>query len=195
MDPISIIIAVNLFISMSANMSGAKRGMKAKLANVSERPKSYLQKIPPNIAATVLVLAIAAIFNLGVFSDEIKEKYFDIRMIGLVVFIIFSWVQVYSYKALGRFYSQDILIFKNHELKQSGFYKFIRHPQYVSQFLSDLGVGIALMGYLIVPIVILIEIPLFVLRAKLEDGMLKDYFVDEFKVYKRKTGFIFPFFG
>ena len=143
----------------------------------------------------MLILTILAIFNIGVFSDEIKEQYTEIRVVGLIFFIVFSWVQVYSFKNLGTFYSQDILIFKGHELKKEGLYKIIRHPQYFSQILSDLGVGIALMGYIIIPIVLLVEIPLFILRAKSEEKLLSKQFKEEFDHYKNKTGFFIPFLG
>jgi protein-S-isoprenylcysteine O-methyltransferase Ste14 len=195
MDPINIILAVNLFVSMSANMSGAKKEMKAKLSTVTSKPKTYLQRIPPNVAAFVLILTIAAIFNLGTFSEETKAGYTTIRIIGLLVFIVFSWIQVAAFKSLGENYSQDIVIFKKHELKNDGIYKVIRHPQYVSQLLSDLGAGIALMGYLIIPIVILVEIPLFILRAKAEEKLFLEHFTEDFVEYKRKSGFFIPFIG
>lgn len=195
MDPINIILAVNLFVSMSANMSGAKKEMKAKLSTVTSKPKTYLQRIPPNVAAFVLILTIAAIFNLGTFSEETKAGYTTLRIIGLLVFIVFSWVQVAAFKSLGKNYSQDIVIFKKHELKNDGIYKVIRHPQYVSQLLSDLGAGIALMGYLIIPIVILVEIPLFILRAKAEEKLFLEHFTEDFVEYKRKSGFFIPFIG
>jgi protein-S-isoprenylcysteine O-methyltransferase Ste14 len=195
MDPINIIVAINLFVSMSANISAAKQGMKSKLSNVVEKPKTYLQKVPPNFAALVLILTIAAIFNLGVLSNEIKEQYLELRVIGLIIFILFSWIQVATFKQLGEFYSQDILIFKGHILKRGGLYKYIRHPQYLSQILSDLGVGIALMGYIIIPAVILIELPLFLLRAKAEDRLLAEHFKESFEDYKKETGFILPFLG
>jgi protein-S-isoprenylcysteine O-methyltransferase Ste14 len=195
MDPINIILAVNLFVSMSANMSGAKKGIKAKLSTVVSKPKTYLQKIPPNVAALVLILIIAAVFNLGTFSDKIKAEYLTVRIIGLMVFIVFSWVQVVAFKSLGENYSQDIVVFKKHELRITGMYKVIRHPQYISQLLSDLGAGIALMGYLIIPIVLLVEIPLFILRAKKEDKLLLEHFAEDFVEYKRKSGFFIPFVG
>jgi len=195
MDPINIIVAINLFVSMSANMAAAKKGMKSKLSNVAERPKTYLQKFPPNVSAVILILAIAAVFNLGTFQEVIKAEYFTYRIIGLIFFIVFSWVQVGSFKSLGEFYAQDILVFKNHNLITNGFYKYIRHPQYLSQILSDLGVGIALMGYLIIPLVIVIELPLFILRAVFEDKLLEKHFKEKFVNYKKKSGFIIPFIG
>lgn len=195
MDPINIIAAINLFVTMSANMSGAKKGIKAKLSNVAKKPTTYLQKTPPNVAALVIILTIAAIFNLGTFSENIKEEYLELRIIGLLMFIGFSWLQVVSFKTLGEFYFQDIQIVKNHELIQTGIYKTIRHPQYVSQLLSDLGIGLALMGYLILPIVLFVEIPLFILRAKTEEKLLREHFDQEFVEYKKKSGFFIPFIG
>lgn len=196
MDPIiNIIVAINLFVSMSANLSGAKKGIKASLSNVEKKPKTYLQKVPPNIAAIVFIATILAIFNLGVFSDEIKNENFELRIIGLVLFVLFSWAQVFSFKSLGEYYTQDILIFKKHKLINDGPYSFIRHPQYVSQLLSDLGAGLALMGYIVLPLVILLQIPLFILRAKAEDKMLESYFKESYVNYKKKAGFFIPFLG
>ncbi len=195
MDPINILVAINLFASITANYSGAKKGIKSKLSNTIIKPKTYLQKVPPNIAALVFLLTILAIFNIGTFSEEIKKNYYSYRIIGLIFFVIFSWIQVYSYKYLGENYSQEILIFKNHNLINKGFYRFIRHPQYVSQILSDLGVGVALMGYLVIPIVLILEIPLFILRAKKEEEIFEKHFRSEFTSYKEKTGFFFPFIG
>ena len=194
-NAINIIVAINLFVSMSANLAGAKKGIKSKLSNVASKPKTYLQKVPPNVAALILILTIAGIFNFGTLSEEIKSEYLEIRVVGVIIFIIFSWLQVKAFKSLGEYYSQEIVIFKNHKLYKKGFYKSIRHPQYLFQILSDIGVGVALMGYIIIPIVILIEIPLFLLRAKQEDKMFAEYFKDEFSDYKRNSGFIFPFFG
>lgn len=194
-NAINIIVAINLFVSMSANLAGAKKGIKSKLSNVVNKPKTYLQKWPPNVAALILILTIAGIFNIGTFSESLKMEYLNLRIIGLIFFIVFSWMQIKAFKLLGEHYSQEILIFKNHKLHSNGFYKVIRHPQYLFQLLSDLGVGIALMGYIIIPIVVIVEIPLFILRAKYEDRILMEYFKEEFVEYKRKSGFIFPFFG
>lgn len=195
MDPINIIVAINLFVSMSANLTGAKKGLKSSLSNVKKKPETYLQKVPPNFAALILILTIAAVFNFAVFTDEVKNNFFELRIAGLVLFLIFSWMQVMAFKNLGNNYSQDILIFRDHKLIKTGLHKFIRHPQYLSQLLCDLGVGIALMGYIIIPLVILVEIPLFILRAVKEENLLKENFGDEFSEYKRKSGFLIPFIG
>jgi len=195
MDPINLLIIVNLIASISANWSGAKKGLKTSVTKVIERPHSYLQKLPPNISALILILIILGIFDIGNLSIKNDEKYQMIRISGLIVFIIFSWLQVSAFKSLGNYYTQDIVILKEHKLIKSGLYKFIRHPQYLCQILSDLGAGIALFNYLIVPIVVLVELPLFVLRARYEEKLLEKYFKDEFINYKKHSGFFIPFIG
>lgn len=195
MEPINLFVAINLFVTITANFSAAKKDLRAKLSSVVTRPKTYLQKLPPNVSAVILLIIIVGIFNLGTFSNEIKESFFEVRIISLLVFIIFSWLQIFSYKSLGEFYSQEIVILKNHALKTNSYYKLIRHPQYVSQILSDLGAAVAVMSYIAIPLVILIELPLFYLRAKFEENILQKHFKDKYAEYKNKSGFFIPFVG
>lgn len=195
MDPINLLVAINLFISISANFSGAKKGLKTSITKVIERPATYLQKIPPNVAALILVLTILSVFKIGTLPVNFEQEYQQLRIIGLIMFAVFSWLQILSYKTLDKNYAQDIVIMKEHVLVTKGLYRFIRHPQYISQILSDLGAGLALMSYLVVPLVLLVEIPLFILRAIAEDKMLGKHFGEKFKVYKKHSGFMIPFIG
>lgn len=193
MDVINLLVGINLFISISANASGAKRGLKSTVSEVLERPKTYLQKWPLNVAALVLILQILGVFKLGTLEIPEGDSLYVYRLIGLIIFIIFSWIQVWSYKTMGKNYSQEIVVSKKQELVTSGPYKFVRHPQYISQLLSDVGAGLALASYAVLPVVILIQVPLFLLRASLEEKLLQKRFDEDYIDYKKKTGFIFPF--
>jgi protein-S-isoprenylcysteine O-methyltransferase Ste14 len=195
MDPINIILLINLVVTMSANASAAKKGVRISVLKVTERPESFLQKLPPNISALILILTIVGAFNVFALPEAFKEQFAIWRYIGLVFYIIFSWVQVISFKELGNSYAQDIVILKEHKLIESGIYKYIRHPQYLSQFLSDLGAGIALLSFVIIPLVILVELPLFIMRAYLEEKILLKHFKENFVAYKKKSKFMIPFIG
>ncbi len=195
MDPINIIIAINLFVSMSANYSGARKGLKTSVTKVTDRPVSFLQKTPPNVAALILILTIVSVFKIGTVPDDPQNKFFTVRIVGLGLFLVFSWVQVAAYKSLGKNYAQDIVVLKEHELYTAGIYKYIRHPQYLSQILSDFGVGLALLSYIVLPVVVLFEVPLFIMRARLEERILKKHFGEKFLNYKKKSGFMIPFIG
>jgi protein-S-isoprenylcysteine O-methyltransferase Ste14 len=195
MDPINLLTAIILFISMTANWSGARKGLKTSITKVIDKPDTFLQKTPPNISAILLIIIIVGIFGVGTLSNQNELWIQIVRIIGLGMFAIFSWAQVISYKSLGNSYAPDIVILKDHKLYTKGIYKFIRHPQYISQVLSDLGAGLAIMSYLVVPVVLLIELPLFMMRAFVEEKLMEKHFKNEYVEYKKRSGFVIPFIG
>lgn len=192
MDPVNIIIALNIIATFGANMSGAKKGLRSKVGVAKEKPKTYLQRVPILLSTLTLITLIVSVFQIG--TLEYSGKYNSIRYIGLIVYLIFSWLQIWAFKSLGENYSQDILIKKDHQLVTSGPFKIIRHPQYISQILLDLGAAAATLSFLVAPLAI-IQIPFIILRASAEEKLLAKHFGDEFKLYKKKSGFVLPFIG
>lgn len=197
MNPINIIAGIGLLLSIVANSSAAKGGLKRSVTKSERKPNTYLQKVPLNISALVLILQLLGVFQIGTieYQNEYQNEYQIYRIFGLILFALFALLQVKSFKNLKSFYSQEISLQKNHQLISTGLHKTIRHPQYISQVLSDLFLGIALGSYIIVPLVLFIELPLFILRAKKEEEMMLDYFGDKYSEYKKKSGFILPFIG
>jgi len=194
-NAINILVGIVLVVTLGANFSAARKGFKQTVTKYVIKPKTFLQQIPPNVAAFILILQVLGVFKIGTFEIDESEQFFYLRVIGLVVFALFSFLQVQAHKNLGSNYSQEIAIVKGHQLVKDKFYKYIRHPQYICQVLSDLGAGIALAGFIILPLVILVELPLFLLRARREDQLLENHFEEEWVNYKKKTGFIIPFIG
>ena len=192
MDPINIIVGLNIIATFGANVSGAKKGFKSKIGATKEKPKTYLQRLPVILSTLTLIGLIISVFQIG--TLEYKLDYNLIRYIGLAVYLVFSWVQVWAYKSLGENYSQDILIKKDHQLVKKGPFRIVRHPQYLSQILIDLGGAAATLSFIVAPLAI-VQIPFIIMRASLEDKLLAKYFTDEFVLYKKKSGFIFPFIG
>ena len=192
MDPINIFVGLNLIATFGANISGAKSGLKEKVTVHKEKPDTYLQKLPLLLSTLSLVAIILGLFQFG--TLEYKPEFEKLRLAGLIVYIAFSWLQIWSYKILGKNYSQDVLILKDHHLVTYGPFKFIRHPQYFSQILMDIGGGIATLSYIVI-IIALIEIPFLIMRALLEEKLLAKYFKEKYSEYKSKSSFMFPFLG
>jgi protein-S-isoprenylcysteine O-methyltransferase Ste14 len=192
MDPINIIILLNIIGTFGANVTGAKRGLKSTVSEIKEKPKTFLQKFPPVLSMLSLVALILAVFQIG--TLDYTDEFNLIRYIGLAFYLVFSWIQVWSFKSLGDNYSQDIMIKKKHELITKGPYNIIRHPQYLCQIILDLGATAATLGY-VVGLLALIEIPIYIMRASVEDKLLAKYFVEKFSDYKKKSGFMIPFIG
>jgi protein-S-isoprenylcysteine O-methyltransferase Ste14 len=188
MDPINIIAGLNLIANFGANLSGAKKGLRSTITTPKEKPATYLQTFPIVISTLTLLTFIAGLFQLGTF--EYTENNFNIRLTGLIIYLAFSWMQIWSYKTLGENYSQEIVVFRSHHLVKTGPYKYIRHPQYASQILMDAGAGFLSLSYIVLALVV-IEIPLLILRASLEEKLLAKHLAD----YKKKSGSFIPFAG
>lgn len=192
MDPINIIIGLNLIATFGANVGAAKTGIKDKVGVFKDKPKTYLQTLPLILSTVTLVILIISLFRIG--TLEYKDDYQLLRIVGLVFYLIFSWIQIWATKVLGDNYSQDIAIKKDHKLITSGPFKIIRHPQYLSQFLLDLGAAAATLSFILAPLA-LIQIPFLFMRASLEDKILEKHFGENFRNYKKQSGMIFPFIG
>ncbi len=192
MDPINIIIGLNIIATFGANIGAAKKGVKDKLGISKDKPKTYLQTLPLYLSTITLAVLIVSLFQVGTLEYKMENQ--TLRIIGLIVYLTFSWIQIWATKVLGDNYSQDIVIKKDHHLITSGPFKFIRHPQYFSQFLLDTAGAVATLSFVLAPLA-LIQIPLLFLRASLEDKLLEKHFGENFRNYKKKSGMFFPFVG
>ena len=192
MDPINIIIGLNIIATFGANVGAAKKGIKDKVGVFKDKPKTYLQTLPLVLSTIALVVLIVSLFQIG--TLEYKTDYQTIRVIGLAFYIVFSWVQIWSTKTLGDNFSQDIAIKKEHHIVTNGPFKIIRHPQYLSQFLMDLGGAAATLSFILAPLA-LIQIPFLFMRASMEDKLLEKHFGESFREYKKKSGMFFPYIG
>jgi len=191
MDTINLIIGINIVLMFVANLGAAKKGIRSRIGQTKEKPKGFFQTYPPYIATLILILLIISLFRLGTLD---YNGFQLIRMTGAGLYVLSSWMQVWIYRTLGDNYSQDIVIYKNHQLIEKGLYRYIRHPYYLFQILMDIGAVFATLSYLLVPIVVL-EIPILIIRGKIEEKLLLKHFPGTFEKYRNHTGFILPFIG
>ncbi len=79
-----------------------------------------------------------------------------LRAFGILIFIAGAALRIESQRKLGRMWSDEIRLLKNHRIVREGVYKYLRHPIYASYFLiapgmflitSDWVLGLAAAGY------------------------------------------------
>jgi len=141
------------------------------------------------ISTLTLIVLIISLFQIG--TLEYTDEYNILRIVALVAYIMFSWLQIWAYKSLGENYSQEILIFRTHKIVNKGLYRVIRHPQYLSQIIIDFAAAFATLSYILLPLAI-IQLPILILRASFEEKLLEKHLKQDFIDYKSKTSFIFP---
>jgi len=94
MDPINILVGLNVAATFGAHYSGAKRGLRSAIGAAKEKPKSYLQTVPVYLSTITLIGIILGVFQVG--TLEYLPSYEPIRIIGLCFFLVFSWIQILS---------------------------------------------------------------------------------------------------
>ena len=62
MDPINIIIGLNIIATFGANVGAAKKGIKDKVGVFKDKPKTYLQTLPLVLSTIALVVLIVSLF-------------------------------------------------------------------------------------------------------------------------------------
>ncbi len=110
--------------------------------------------------------------------------------LGITVFgMIFRF---YAIVSLGRFFTVDVTIRSNHQLKTTGIYKIIRHPSYLGSIISFIGFGLSLnniISLIIIPVLITYAM---IRRINTEEKVLAEQFGQEYTEYRKKSFRLFP---
>lgn len=193
MQGLTILFAIFYILLFYFHSQAAKEAAKNKLKETKFRDNSIYNKAPQNIAALITLLILFSFFDLFSYKPQLEENsLFVIKASGLFFYAFFSFLQIPCIKKIGKYYSVEIQVFKDHKLISDGIYSKVRHPQYLFQILSDIGAGVFFMSYVILPIALFIEIPVLIKRIKIEEEYLKKFFGDEYENYKKTTGIFFP---
>lgn len=124
--------------------------------------------------------------NIGVMAD-----HSELRWVGLVFASLGMGLIFWSSWALGRLYSPEVTLQKEHHLITAGLYRFIRHPRYLGGLLQGIGlsllfrswIGLALTGIFLVTILF---------RIKDEEVMMSQAFGLEWEVYCQSSWRLIP---
>lgn len=130
-------------------------------------------------------------FNVGQINLGFSIPLVVLNALGLIVLITGSVVNISGRLRLGKNWSNQIKIYKDHTFISKGVYSLVRHPLYASIIWMFLAASVVFLNYLAFLSTILIFIPAMYYRAKQEELMLIREF-ENYKTYKSKVGMFFP---
>jgi protein-S-isoprenylcysteine O-methyltransferase Ste14 len=111
---------------------------------------------------------------------------------GVVLFaagLIFRW---WAIMTLGRFFTVDVTIEKDHELVERGPFRVVRHPSYTGVLLAFVGFALTLRNWLSFLVILLPIFVAFVRRMNVEEEALQRALGDEYVAYIRRTKRLIP---
>jgi protein-S-isoprenylcysteine O-methyltransferase Ste14 len=147
-----------------------------------------------------------AVMLLQVFSIllVLSSPYFDrrniltigsadlLRYAGLVLyaagFLLMHWTEAY----LGRQFSVEVTIQKDHELLTGGPFKYIRHPRYLGIIIFSIGIALIFISWIGLSLSLLILLVLL-WRISDEEKLMMDGFGTKWEDYSNSTKKLIPF--
>jgi len=113
-------------------------------------------------------------------------------LVGVILVLISLGGRNWAIRTLGPYHSIQIEIRPNHQLIQSGPYRFVRNPYYLSNIVEAIGLPLAANAEIASLLSLFVYVPLLVFRMILEERALERRFQDSFAAYKNSVPRILP---
>jgi len=112
---------------------------------------------------------------------------------GVVLFaagLLLRWCAIIT---LGRFFTVDVTIEKDHELVERGPFRIVRHPSYTGVLLAFVGVGLSLGNWAALLVILLPIGAAFIHRMNVEEDALSRALGLHYADYMTRTKRLVPF--
>jgi protein-S-isoprenylcysteine O-methyltransferase Ste14 len=113
---------------------------------------------------------------------------------GVVLFVVGLLLRWWAIITLGRFFTVDVTIEKDHELVERGPFRVLRHPSYAGVLLAFVGFALSLQNWAALLAVLLPIFAAFIHRMNVEEKALSGALGSSYKDYMRRTKRLVPFF-
>ena len=178
--------AVYLFPISEVALLIFKRSKRS--ASTSAGDKGSLQLLWFSIIASIGIAAALQWYPLAVFQIS-RSTVNLIALCLLMCGFIIRWISIIS---LGRMFTVNVAIQKEHQLMQAGLYKYIRHPSYSGMLLEFLGLAVYFGTWICLFVVMVPITGALLYRIKREESVLVKEFGRQYEEYKAHTKSMIP---
>ena len=115
-----------------------------------------------------------------------------IPVVAVAVFVVGLAVRWWAIVTLGRFFTVDVVVEKDHELVERGPFRWVRHPSYTGVLLAFVGWAITLENWVAMAVVVVPIFVAFVRRMNVEEAALRGALGAKYAEYMRRTKRLLP---
>ncbi len=112
--------------------------------------------------------------------------------IGLGLFVLGIVLRWWAIVVLGRFFTVDVRIAKDHQLVETGPFRFLRHPSYTGALLAVVGFALSLRNWAALLMIVLPILAAFIRRMNVEEEALTNALGAHYIAYMRRTKRLLP---
>ncbi len=183
-------LGLALFVLVSALLAGYQ-GMV-----IPERQDQKEKRVARQTVYLIVIqlLGLAFMLTLG-FCDRrgiaVLPEGEGIRIAGLVLAVLGGGIMFWSVLALGRQYSAEVTIQKEHRLITAGLYGLIRHPRYLGLTVLVLGSALVFRSWIGLAADLLL-LGTLLWRISDEEKLMQGEFGEAWKAYAARTKRLLP---
>jgi protein-S-isoprenylcysteine O-methyltransferase Ste14 len=112
---------------------------------------------------------------------------------GLAMFLLGLALTVWAYNTLGRYFSLEVQVQREHAVLSTGPYRLLRHPGYAGVLFGFVGLGLALQSWVSVLVLLLATTTALAYRARIEERFLVAELGDQYVQYMARTKRLVPY--
>jgi protein-S-isoprenylcysteine O-methyltransferase len=182
---VAVIIAIECYYIISEIKLAARtsRGTDNTLDKGTRRLVWRLSAIGYNMAWLPVIFNFGRLVILGGW----------LTWVGIAIMISGVVFRQYAISVLGKFFTATIQIKKDHELIQTGPYRYIRHPSYLGILIMAFGLGIAMANWISLLLCLVLPTIGLMQRIRFEEKELEQHFGKQYQDYKKNTRRVIPF--
>lgn len=111
---------------------------------------------------------------------------------GFVLFFINAAVRYTAITQLGALYNPRVALYGEHHLVDTGIYRYIRHPMYLSAILNTISISLIFSSWGGLVIIALAVLPAVWYRIRIEEEFLLHHFGDAYFSYVQRSKRLLP---
>ena len=148
------------------------------------------------------LLAVWLVILVSVAAGILVTKYWPAAALpntrkfafaGVVLFVVGLFLRWWAIITLGRFFTVDVTIEKDHEVVERGPFRMVRHPSYTGVLLAFAGFALSLGNWAALLVILLPITAAFVHRMNVEEDALSRALGLRYTGYMRRTKRLVPF--
>lgn len=182
---IIIIIAVSYLYGFFEVFLNFRQRSKSRISTLSDKGSLWL-------LYGLITLGYALSFAIG--ATKTGRIYFwnTFFGIGMVIFVVGLLIRIHSILTLKQFFTYSVAKLENHQIIETGLYKFIRHPGYFGQLIIFLGISISISNWFSILFMIIPVSIGYLRRIRIEEKFMSEQFGEEYLSYQARTKKVIP---
>lgn len=179
----------------SSNVLGVTVGLSELFILLRKRSKSTVRNSDAGSLRYLWIAIVASLFAAGCVAPifpgaALPAFFYPVGFAALVAGLILRWTSILY---LGRYFTVNVAIHRDHKIIDSGPYRLIRHPSYTGALLSLLGLALCFLNAVSFLVAAIPIVCAFLHRISVEESALCAEFGNGYVRYRLHTKRLIPY--